>query len=75
MNTKPQTELLSSLPPLTDDLMPPKQKLATPEDFDRVIRLLQSWIDDGDEEEQRDTWEFLKKALDEDRPSYRKLFP
>jgi hypothetical protein len=25
--------------------------------------------------EQRETWEYLKRALDEDRPSYRKLFP
>ncbi|MBM3475163.1 MAG: hypothetical protein FJX75_18020 [Armatimonadetes bacterium] len=39
-----------------------------------AIALLRSW-QDGDAEEQRDTWEFLKQALDEDRPSYRKLFP
>jgi hypothetical protein len=25
-------------------------------------------------EEQRETWRFLKAALDEDRPSYAKLF-
>ena len=37
-------------------------------------RLLASWRA-GDAEEQRETWAFLKKALDEDRPSYRKLFP
>lgn len=44
---------------------------------ERVIELLRRWRD-PDEEEARDqieTWEFLKKALDEDRPSYRKLFP
>lgn len=29
---------------------------------------------DGDEQEQRDTFEFLKQALDQDRPSNRKLF-
>ncbi len=29
---------------------------------------------DGDEEEQRETFEYLKQALDEDRPSNRKLF-
>jgi uncharacterized protein YchJ len=40
-----------------------------------AIELLRSWRDEGDEEEQRETWEFLKKALDEDRWSYRKLFP
>ncbi len=39
-----------------------------------VIDLLNSWEDD-DPEEQRETWAFLKQALDEDRLSYRKLFP
>jgi hypothetical protein len=29
----------------------------------------------GDEQEQRETFSFLKQALDEDRPSSRKLFP
>lgn len=40
----------------------------------RAIRLLDSWLD-GDEEEQRETWAYLKKVLDEDRLSDRKLFP
>ncbi|MBW3625212.1 MAG: hypothetical protein KY468_17580 [Armatimonadetes bacterium] len=40
-----------------------------------AIRLLQSFIDEGDEEEQRETGEFLMRALDEDRLSDRKLFP
>ena len=40
-----------------------------------AIQLLQSWIEEGDEEEQRETGEFLMKALDEDRLSNRKLFP
>jgi hypothetical protein len=40
-----------------------------------AIALLQSWIDEDDTEEQRATSEFLIKALDEDRPSDRKLFP
>ena len=30
---------------------------------------------EGDEREQRDTWKRLKRALDEDRLSDRKLFP
>lgn len=30
---------------------------------------------EGDEREQRETWELLKRALDEDRISERKLFP
>lgn len=42
-----------------------------------LIALLDSWLDADEEEiqEQKDTWEFLRQALDEDRPSYRKLFP
>lgn len=42
-----------------------------------LIALLDSWINADEEEiqDQKETWEFLKKALDEDRPSYRKLFP
>jgi len=39
-----------------------------------AIRLLRSWRE-GDEQEQRETWEYLKRVLDEDRSSYRKLFP
>jgi hypothetical protein len=44
-----------------------------------AIDLIRSWLDETDPEvirEQRETWEFLKKALDEDRLSPdRKLFP
>jgi hypothetical protein len=41
------------------------------------IELLESWAHASEEEiaEQQETWEFLKRALDEDRPSYRKFFP
>ncbi len=38
-----------------------------------LIQLLKSWRE-GDEEEQRDTLEYLQRALDEDRLSDRKLF-
>jgi hypothetical protein len=52
----------------------PPQK-ATPSQKNRaLIQLLRSWRE-GDEQEQRSTWEYLKKALDEDRLSERKLFP
>lgn len=42
-----------------------------------AIDLLESWAYASDDEitEQRETWEFLRKALDDDRLSYRKLFP
>jgi hypothetical protein len=39
-----------------------------------AIALLRSWCDE-DAQEQRETWEFLKTALDHDRLSNRKLFP
>lgn len=38
-----------------------------------LIQLLESWFEE-DAQEQHDTLEALKKALDEDRPSERKLF-
>jgi hypothetical protein len=42
-----------------------------------LIALLDEWADGDaeDQEEQRETWELLKRYLDEDRLSYRKLFP
>jgi len=40
-----------------------------------VIELLRSWEEEGDEEEQTETWEYLRTALDEDRLSNRPLFP
>ena len=39
-----------------------------------LIELLRTWRE-GDEQEQKSTWEYLKQALDEDRLSDRKLFP
>lgn len=43
-----------------------------------TVQLLTSWGEYVTEEamqEQKDTWEYLKQVLDEDRPSDRKLFP
>ncbi|MCY3871295.1 MAG: hypothetical protein OXG87_17235 [Gemmatimonadetes bacterium] len=40
-----------------------------------LVQLVQSWVDEGDADEQRETLEYLIQALDEDRPSNRKLFP
>ncbi len=40
-----------------------------------LASLIQSWLDDDESaEEQKETWEFLREALDEDRLSDRKLF-
>lgn len=46
-------------------------------DLNEALALLQSWNVDKspEQDEQRETWEFLKAALDEDRLSDRKLFP
>lgn len=54
---------------LLEKHLPPEDKRA------ELICLLQSWIDEGDAEEQRDTGEYLIRTLDEDRLSDRKLFP
>jgi ferritin len=41
-----------------------------------AINLLDSWLDEEqDASEHQQTWDFLKKALDEDRFSDRPLFP
>ena len=40
-----------------------------------LIQLLQSWSEEGDEEEQREAFENLKRTLDEDRLGYRKIYP
>ena len=41
----------------------------------KLTALLQSWIDGPNGDEQKETGDFLVRALDEDRPSERKLFP
>ena len=50
------------------------QSIAQSQKNHALIQLLKSWRE-GDEEEQRNTWEYLRQALDEDRLSERKLFP
>jgi len=40
-----------------------------------AIELLRSWREYGDEQEQTETWEYLRQALNEDRLSNRPLFP
>ena len=51
----------------------------SPEFYDNraagLVQLIQSWIDEGDADEQRETLEYLIQVLDEDRLSDRKLFP
>ena len=40
-----------------------------------AVALLQSWIDEGDEAEQKQAGSSLIQSLNEDRPSERQLFP
>ncbi len=40
-----------------------------------AVKLLQSWLDGEDEEEQQETGQYLVQVLDGDRLSDRKLFP
>ena len=49
--------------------LPPKDRHTA------LVTLLQSWIDESDPEEQRDTGEYLIHALDADRLADRQLFP
>lgn len=46
-------------------------------DVNQALALLQSWNvgESPEREEQRETWEYLKQVLDEDRLSDRRLFP
>lgn len=45
-----------------------------PKKIQAVVRSLRTLLE-GDEQEQRETFAYLKQALEEDRPSKRKLFP
>lgn len=54
---------------LLDEHLPSSRRQA------ELVSLLKSWVEDGDPEEQRETGEYLIRALDEDRLSDRKLFP
>ncbi len=69
---------MNAVPPLPSRL--PNEQDARTEQIQRnqaAIQLLESWCNVGEEDarEQRETFEYLKRALDEDRLSNRKLFP
>jgi hypothetical protein len=51
------------------------QQIQTPSSPQALAQLLQSWEDNGDEQEQQATWEYIRHALDQDRLSHRPLFP
>ncbi|NOT57170.1 MAG: hypothetical protein HOP18_21420 [Deltaproteobacteria bacterium] len=51
------------------------KSLPPPDRRTELITLLQTWIEEENSEEQRETGEYLIRALDEDRLSDRPLFP
>ncbi len=68
------------VPPTAHELTQEEREARRQEQIKRnqaLIEMLNEWSegDEQDQEEQRETWELLKRLLDEDRPSYRKLFP
>ena len=76
MDNEHSTSSASGVAHILDDILEGRQQSPTPEQRrEALIELLRRWREEGDEEEQRETWEYLKKALDEDRLSDRKLFP
>jgi hypothetical protein len=52
----------------------PADSLAQPEALESVLRSLRALLED-DEKEQRETFDYLRRALDDDRPSNLRLFP
>ena len=54
---------------LLDKSLPPEDRRT------ELVTLLQSWLDERDPEEQRETGTYLIRALDEDRLADRQLFP
>ncbi len=54
---------------LLEQHLPPVDRRAA------LVALLQSWIDADDADEQKETGDYLIRALDEDRLSDRKLYP
>ncbi len=54
---------------LLDHHLPPAEKRA------QAVSLLESWIQETDDQEQKTTGDLLVKNMDDSRPSDRKLFP
>jgi hypothetical protein len=68
-----QANKISANPDLTEIV-----KMSKSEKIERnksIIDLINSWVEEGDEQEQTETAEYLRKALDENRISNRPLFP
>ena len=51
------------------------ERISTQDKSAQLVDLLQSWMDDEDDEEQKETGAYLVQSIDVDRLSYRPLFP
>ncbi|MEG4391639.1 hypothetical protein [Microcoleus sp. BROC3] len=74
-------ETVTVKPVLSEEVPPPEKiditKLSLEERIQRnqgAIELLRSWREDDDEEEQKETAEYLEQVINEDRMSNRPLF-
>ena len=73
LRIKPNPQHIYWKPVLQIEIDP---EIDTSEDrADGLVQLVQSWMEEDDTDEQRETLEYLIRALDEDRISNRKLFP
>ena len=72
------SELLNTLRQFRQKLPPEAHPVVDEEQAKKnqaAIDLIDSWLNEDDPAEHQETWDFLKKALDEDRLSNRPLFP
>jgi hypothetical protein len=63
------------VPPAQVALAALEERLLHRDQRQDAIAMLKSWVDEGDEEEDRATGDLLIRLLDEDRLSNRQLFP
>lgn len=61
--THEESDLIPSSAVITNEEAQSSEEL---QKRDALLRLLEAWREEGDEQEQRETWEYLKQALDED---------
>ena len=66
-------EILDKAPIKSSAVLPARTKEEQMQRNLATIEWLDKWAEEGDEEEQRETFEYLQKALDEDRLSSQRL--
>ena len=68
------THKMSLTPQSNKETKGPTDSLAERGTIESVLRSLRTLLED-DEKGQQETFDYLKRALDQDRPSNRRLFP